>query len=207
MQITLDADETYELSPILANQPTACPCCWRTCQAAMGDACLGIVHMKAAAQSSQTIRPFFKHGPFIPDDKVKERIAERQGIPADVLNQPSCNDFKAVGSLGKRSAVLDNMGLAGLICRHEFVLVVANLFTEENFAYYELMLQQLAEQYASDGRELVCFFLDIACQFKKYWDRYEISQAWLSSHQTLTCVTINIIRGTLQADMHAAVHA
>ena len=121
MQMTLDADETYELSPILSNRPTACPCCWRTCQAAMGDACLGVVHMKAAAQSSQDHLAILEHGPFIPDDKAKERIAERQGIPADVLNQPSCNDFKAVGSLGKRSAVLDNMGLAGLICRHELL--------------------------------------------------------------------------------------
>ncbi|KAL3145680.1 hypothetical protein ABBQ32_003215 [Trebouxia sp. C0010 RCD-2024] len=63
------------------------------------------------------------------------------------------------------------MGVAGLICRHEFVLVIANLFTEENFAYYDLMLEQLVHEYAAEGRELVCFFLDIACQFKKYWDR------------------------------------
>ncbi len=63
------------------------------------------------------------------------------------------------------------MGLAGLVCRHEFVLAMVNLFTEENFAYYDIMLEQLVAKYGTEDRELVCFFLDIACQFKKYWDR------------------------------------
>ncbi|KAL0022675.1 hypothetical protein WJX79_009212 [Trebouxia sp. C0005] len=52
-------------------------------------------------------------------------------------------------------------------------MVAANLFTEENFAYYDLMLDTIQQHYhEGTGRRLVCFFLDIACQLNSYWNRH-----------------------------------
>lgn len=160
---------------MFASQPAAwqqCPCCWRTCQAAMGDACLGIVRLRAAASNSHSLQPFHSNGPFLCDDVVRNFVASRQKINIDLLTSPACAEFQAIGSLGRRSKVFDVMGLAAIVCRHEFVMVCVNLFTEENFAYYDLMLEHLLAQYpGKDGKQLHCFFLDIACQFKAYWNR------------------------------------
>ena len=166
--------DNFQLPGMFASQPAAwqrCPCCWKTCQAVMGDACLGITRLRAAASNSHSLQPFHTNGPFISDDVVREHVADRQNIDINLLT-PACSEFQAVGSLGRRSKCFDIMGMAALVCRHEFVLVAANLFTEENFAYYDIMLAQLLEQYPEeDGKQLLCFFLDIACQFKPYWDR------------------------------------
>ncbi len=79
---------------------------------------------------------------------------------------PSCR------LLGQKVQVFDIMGMAALVCRHEFVMTAVNLFTEENFAYYDIMLADVLQQYSQEnGRRLQCFFLDIACQFKPYWNR------------------------------------
>ena len=53
---------------------------------------------------------------------------------------------------------MDIFGIAALVCRHEFVMVAANLFTEENFAYYDLLLSHVAKEYQQGhGRKLVSF--------------------------------------------------
>lgn len=47
---------------ILPEQPTtwqSCPCCWKTCQAAIGDACLGITHLRSAAKNMHGIAAFY----------------------------------------------------------------------------------------------------------------------------------------------------
>ena len=68
--------------------------------------------------------------------------------------------------------MLDICGMAALFCRHEFTMVAANLFAEENFAYDDLMLDNIQQQYqAGTRRRLVCFFLDIACQLSSYWNK------------------------------------
>lgn len=65
-----------------------------------------------------------------------------------------------------------SQGIAAAVCRHEFVLVAVNLFTHENFVYYELMLEHLLNMYDTEkGRKLHSFFLDIVCQFDPYWRR------------------------------------
>ena len=118
-----------------------------------------------------SIQPFYQ-GPFISDEAVQHMLEQQRNLPADLWQHVSCVDFKAVGTLGRRAGVLDVLGMAALVCRHEFTMVACNLFTEENFSYYDLMLSQVLKQYTEgNGRRLVCFFLDIACQFKPYWDR------------------------------------
>jgi hypothetical protein len=63
-------------------------------------------------------------------------------------------------------------GVAAATCRHEFTLVAVNLFTHENFVYYELILERLLRMYdVEKGKKLMCFFLDIMCQFGPYWRR------------------------------------
>jgi hypothetical protein len=50
--------------------------------------------------------------------------------------------------------------------------VAANLFTEENFVYYEVMLEHLVKEFGPElGTRLVWLFLDIMCQFEPYWKR------------------------------------
>lgn len=63
-------------------------------------------------------------------------------------------------------------GVAAAVCRHEFVLVAANLFTPECFVYYELLLKRLLQDFhPASGRNLRYFFIDIACQFAPWWRR------------------------------------
>lgn len=67
----------------------------------------------------------------------------------------------AVAALTK---LVCSQGIAAAVCHHEFVLVAVNLFTNENFVYYELIVNELLRLYDSDkGRKLHTFFLDIAC--------------------------------------------
>ena len=148
--------------------------------------------MRSAACNMHNIQPFHANGPFIPDEDVQHFLENQRDLPSDLWQPVSCIDFKAVGTLGRsdlwqpvscidskavgtlgrRAGVLDILGMAALVCRHEFTMIVANLFTEENFSYYDIMLSQVSQQYAEgEDRRLVCLFLDIACQFKPYWDR------------------------------------
>lgn len=179
LQVEIANRHGCDLSPILPEQPKAwqsCPCCWQTCQAAIGDACLGITHLRSAARNMHNIQPFHEGGPFIPDEEVQQFLENQRSLAPDLWQPVSCVDFKAIGTLGRRAGVLDILGMAALVCRHEFTMIAANLFTEENFAYYDLMLSQVLQQYTEgDGRRLVCFFLDIACQFKPYWDRQALN--------------------------------
>ena len=128
--------------------------------------------MCSAARNTHDIQPFHADGPFISDDTVQRFLEQSRGMSADLWQPVSCVDFKAIGNLGRRAGVLDILGMAAMVCRHEFTMVAVNLFTEENFAYYDLMLTKIQQQYSEgNGRQLLCFFLDIACQFKPYWDR------------------------------------
>ncbi|KAA6418660.1 MAG: hypothetical protein FRX49_11313 [Trebouxia sp. A1-2] len=52
----------------------------------------------------------------------------------------------------RRAGVLDICGMAALFCRHEFTMVAANLFAEENFAYDDLMLDNIQQQYQAGTR-------------------------------------------------------
>ena len=71
--------------------------------------------------------------------------------------------------------------MAALVCRHESVMTAVNLFTEENFAYYDLMLADALKQYSQEnGRRLQCFFLAIACHFKPYWNRCALMLSFVS---------------------------
>ena len=138
----------------------------------MGDACLGLTRLRAAAKSSHGLTSTFTDGYFVPDDQVKDLLAERTQYDRSLLDPPSCVEFKAAKPLGKLSAVMDTTGMAALICRHEFVAAAVNMFTPENFVYYDIMLASVLKQFdGSEDRHLRSFFLDIACQFKPYWAR------------------------------------
>ena len=99
------------------------PCCWRTCQALMGDACLGITCLRAAASSSHGLSPIYIAGPVVADGAVKDLLSQRQNVDRKLLVPPSRADFKAAKPSGKLSPVMDTTGMAALVCRHEFVAV------------------------------------------------------------------------------------
>ena len=167
-QLPLSATWNVLTSVSLAEMPI----CWRSCQALMGDACLSITPLRAAASSSHALRPFECDGPFIDVADVKDLLAEHQKLDRSLLDAPSCVDFKAAKPLGKLSPIMYTTGMAALVCRHEFVAFAVNMFTPENFCYYDIMLERMLKQYSQEsGCLLMCFFLDIACQFRKYWNR------------------------------------
>lgn len=64
--------------------------------------------------------------------------------------------------------------LAG-VCRHEFPVKCINLFTEENFAYYEQLLAVVIREYGVcspvEEAGLKWFIVDIGCKLKDYWQR------------------------------------
>ncbi len=56
--------------------------------------------------------------------------------------------------------------------RHEFVVCMTHLKTNENFVYYEAVINYLRALYGPEtAQKLGYFFLDIACQFQGYYDR------------------------------------
>lgn len=176
-QVELSKREQYQLPGMLPDQTAwqKCPCCWRTCQALMGDACLGITRLRAAASSSHALAPFESNGSFIDDKEVQRLLVERQKLDSRLLDAPACVDFKAAMFVGKLSPGMDTTGMAALVCRHEFVAVAVNMFTPENFCYYDIRLERMQQQYSQDpDRQLVYFFLDIACQFQGHWNRYSL---------------------------------
>ena len=69
----------------------------------MGNACYGIPRLRAAAGNLHSLQPFYADGPFVPDDKVKDLLTERQGLDRALLDPPACSDFKAAQPLGKPS--------------------------------------------------------------------------------------------------------
>lgn len=72
-----------------------CPCCWRTCQAVMADACLGITHLKAAGRAADAIKPLQVQTPFVEDSAIKELLVRRRDIDPASLERPTCSEFVA----------------------------------------------------------------------------------------------------------------
>lgn len=119
-----------------------CPACWRHCVAANADACLGLTRLWHAAKSSRSRAPVYgaEESLWVADSDIKALIELRRGI---TLPTTSCSEFKAAASLGRRSKIYEELGVAAATCRHEFVILLLNLFTEESLLYYEHMLQVL----------------------------------------------------------------
>ena len=81
----------------------------------MGDACLGITRLRAAASSSHTLAPFESNGSFIDDKDVQRLLIERQKLDSRLLDAPACVDIKAAKFVGKLSSVMDTTGMAALV--------------------------------------------------------------------------------------------
>ncbi|DBA78758.1 TPA: hypothetical protein ACH3X1_008665 [Trebouxia sp. C0004] len=90
-QVEMSKREQFQLPGMFADQSAwqNCPCCWRTCQALMGDACLGITRLRAAASSSHALSPVYTDGPFVADAAVKDLLSERQNVDRALLDPPS----------------------------------------------------------------------------------------------------------------------
>ncbi|DBA78892.1 TPA: hypothetical protein ACH3X1_008774 [Trebouxia sp. C0004] len=105
VEVEMSKRDQFQLPGMFADQSAwqNCPCCWRTCQALMGDACLGITCLRAAASSSHAVSPVYTDGPFVADAAVKDLLSERQNVDRALLDPPSCADFKAAKPSGKLS--------------------------------------------------------------------------------------------------------
>ncbi|EFJ42598.1 hypothetical protein VOLCADRAFT_97223 [Volvox carteri f. nagariensis] len=135
--------------------------------AAEGDACLGLRHFKAAASGSLDLQPLAAGDLFISEKLVMERLKER-GKMADP-DAVSCSKFKAAKVFGRRAANYDRLGVAAFACRHGFVPAMVSLHTEEDFVYYEVLLEALKQR--MDLASVKAVFLDVACKFEGYYKR------------------------------------
>lgn len=72
-----------------------CPSCWRTCVAAVADACLGLTQLRAAGKASDFLKPNLPYSPFIPDPEVKALLAQRKDMDPAALERPVCSQFVA----------------------------------------------------------------------------------------------------------------
>jgi len=146
---------------------TDCPACWRECVAISGDACVGLRRFRAAASSSLDLQPLAAGGLFVPEHQVAERLVQR-GKMADP-DAVACSQFKAAQVFGRRAANYDRLGVAAFACRHGFVPAMVSLHTEENFVYYEVLLEALNKK--MDLVAMKAVFMDVACKFEGYYNR------------------------------------
>lgn len=85
-----------EAATVTTGGPThQCPCCWRTCVAAVADACLGLTQLTAAGRASDFLEPKLPYNPFIPDREVKRLLSVRKELDPASLERPVCADFTA----------------------------------------------------------------------------------------------------------------
>ena len=75
------------------------------------------------------------------------------------------SSFKADKVFGGRREQYDQLGIAAVVCRHEFVLSMCSMPTDENFTYYNVMFADLLNSYcAQNERSIQFMFMDIACR-------------------------------------------
>ncbi|GLC43675.1 hypothetical protein PLESTM_001502900 [Pleodorina starrii] len=161
------SSDTADTGPVGRGAWTDCPACWRQCVAVSGDACMGLRRFRAAASGSLDLLPLAAGDLFIPERLVVERLKQR-GKMADP-DAVSCSEFKAAKVFGRRAANYDRLGVAAFVCRHGFVPAMVSLHTEENFVYYEVLLEALRQR--MDLPSVKAVFLDVACKFEGYYNK------------------------------------
>jgi hypothetical protein len=150
------------MEPIVEGGMAGCPACYATCQAVSADGCQGLRRFKQAAKDSKELPPKL-NGPFIPDEEVKVALDARC-TDQPTVEAAECAIFKADDVVGQRAANYDQMGVAGMVCRHGFVQAMCTMTTTENHTYYHLMLDKLLAAYSNPGRSVRLGFIDIACK-------------------------------------------
>jgi hypothetical protein len=141
-----------------------CPACWRECVAISGDACLGLRRFQKAASSSMELQPLGAGDLFVPDAAVQQALDERGDSAADTL--PSCSNFKAATLFARRVDHYDRFGVAGFVCRHGFAVCMASLFTDENFTYYDVLLDTALQRVSPR-----VVFMDVACKYEAHYQQ------------------------------------
>jgi hypothetical protein len=121
------------------------------------------------------LQPLSLNSLFSPEEEVRARLEERQKLASTSsgsldLEATACTDFKAAAAFSSRAAHYDRMGIAAFVCRHGFVACMVSLHTPENFTYYEMLLEALHDK--MDLANVDAIFLDVACKFEAYYDRY-----------------------------------
>ncbi|KXZ40970.1 hypothetical protein GPECTOR_1089g366 [Gonium pectorale] len=59
------------------------------------------------------------------------------------------------------------MGIGALVCRHGFVTAMCSMQTDENFLYFELLLEHALPKIQVPSLKAV--FMDVACKFEGFW--------------------------------------
>ena len=146
-----------------------CPACHKTTHGVVYDSCLGLVRFRNAAKSSHHVQPALVDSRMLSDEAVQSKLQSQRGFN---FEQADCSSHTAASVRGRRSEHFHVHGLAAGVCRHEILLNCCKLFSSENFSYYELLLEELVRRLDSEGeRRLDYMYLDIACQFVKWWAR------------------------------------
>ena len=161
-----------------------CPCCWRRCPMLSTDACLGFRRFRKSAASSLLLQPLSTGDLFIPAATVRARLAQRKGTQSALLEPGACADFKAAKLFGRRHAHYDQLGIAAIVCAHGFVVSMTNLYTPENFTYYELLLESANSKVGLDNVDVL--FMDVACSFEVYYKRCVVCGRGAARYPDLT---------------------
>lgn len=142
------------------------------CSGLHADACLGLKHFEKAATASADVPELHQDARYLPQHHVRQALDARDKMDPALLDQPACSSFKAAKPLAYGTAQFDVTGVVAAVCRHEFVVSIMDMHTAECFVYYELIMRSAERLFGPEAAgEMEFFFLDVACKFKKYYER------------------------------------
>jgi hypothetical protein len=97
-----------------------------------------------------------------------EAAAASEAPPPVVDDCPHPN-LSCARATAKKGGILDTYGVAGACCAHGFPLAECfiNMPTPEQFAYYDIMLNDVILQQAS----IMDMYLDVNCKYEPHWRR------------------------------------
>ncbi|CAI8020679.1 hypothetical protein GBAR_LOCUS12350 [Geodia barretti] len=173
--VLIDAFEEYRyykgqirsLKGVCENVSAACPACPKTegTVTISIDGNFGLCRKKAAGSSS--------HGPlsgtkmFLDQSMVTNYITHYSCPTTVYRGTQQCSDFLAGNALrsNSRYSRLDETGVMGAACRHEYPICFLSLQHGERISYSVLLLEKLREKFRNHH---IQFMYDIACTLKKH---------------------------------------
>ena len=134
---------------------------------------MGLKRFENAALASKYVQPLLHDSRYLPEAAVKDKLEQREKLDPSLLEPAACSEFRAASVAVQQSVQHHVTGVAAGTCRHGIVACMADMHTPENFVYYECLMEHLRQLFGpGSDSEMGFFFLDVACKFKGYFERY-----------------------------------